>query len=122
MHCSAAIRLVLMDFECYPVTDASLTPASPAEGTVGALWQTIQQRKLDRPQGSYTASLIEAGDSIILKKLGEEAVEVIVAASVETDDRVIYEMADLLYHALVLLAAHDLSWHDVEAELARRFK
>jgi phosphoribosyl-ATP pyrophosphohydrolase len=89
---------------------------------LSSLWQTIVQRKQDRPEGSYTVALLEAGDSLILKKLGEEAVEVIVAASTEGDDRVIYEMADLMYHALVLLAAHDLSWHDVEAELARRFK
>ena len=89
---------------------------------MASLWQTILQRKQDRPEGSYTAALFAAGDSLILKKMGEEAVEVIVAASVESDDRVIYEMADLMYHALVLLAAHDLSWHDVEAELARRFK
>ena len=94
----------------------------PASYTLTTLWQTILQRKQDRPEGSYTVELLAAGDSVILKKLGEEVVEVIVAASVESDDRVIYEMADLLYHALVLLAAHDLSWHDVEAELARRFK
>lgn len=90
--------------------------------TLSSLWQTIVQRKQDRPEGSYTVALLDAGDSLILKKLGEEAVEVIVAASVEGDDRVIYEMADLLYHALVLLAAHDLSWHAVEVELARRFR
>ena len=95
---------------------------APVGDALTSLWQTILQRKQDRPEGSYTTALFAAGDSLILKKLGEEAVEVIVAASVEGDDRVIYEMADLMYHALVLLAAHDLSWHDVEAELARRFK
>ena len=97
-------------------------PVSPVGDALTSLWQTILQRKQDRPEGSYTVELLAAGDSVILKKLGEEAVEVIVAASVESGDRVIYEMADLLYHALVLLAAHDLSWYDVEAELARRFK
>lgn len=104
------------------MSDLPPVPATPPGDTLEALWQTILQRKVDRPEGSYTAGLMAAGDSVILKKLGEEAVEVIVAASVETDDRLIYEMADLMYHALVLLAAHDLSWHDVEAELARRFK
>jgi phosphoribosyl-ATP pyrophosphohydrolase len=65
--------------------------------------------------------LLEAGENEILKKIGEEAVEVIIAAKGEGDGRVLYEMADLIYHAMVLLAARDLTWSDVEAELARRF-
>lgn len=85
------------------------------------LWATIQQRKQQRPAGSYTAQLLEAGENEILKKIGEEAVEVIIAAKGEGDDRVLYEMADLIYHSMVLLAARDLAWSDVEAELARRF-
>ena len=104
------------------MSETTPVPVDTASFTLATLWQTILQRKQDRPEGSYTAELLASGDSVILKKLGEEAVEVIVAASVESGDRVIYEMADLLYHALVLLAAHDLSWYDVEAELARRFK
>ncbi len=65
--------------------------------------------------------MLEAGENEILKKIGEEAVEVIIAAKGEGDGRVLYEMADLIYHAMVLLAARDLTWSDVEAELARRF-
>jgi phosphoribosyl-ATP pyrophosphohydrolase len=86
------------------------------------LWKTIEQRQRERPEGSYTTYLLETGQNEILKKLGEEVVEVIVAATSEGDDRVIYEMADLFYHALVLLAARGLEWQAVEAELARRFK
>ncbi|MBN1954313.1 MAG: phosphoribosyl-ATP diphosphatase, partial [Anaerolineae bacterium] len=56
----------------------------------------------------------------ILRKIGEEAVETIVAAQSEGDARLVSELADLLYHALVLLAAHGLSWADVLAELAQR--
>jgi phosphoribosyl-ATP pyrophosphohydrolase len=85
------------------------------------LWATIEQRKQQRPAGSYTVQLLEAGENEILKKIGEEAVEVIIAAKGEGDDRVLYEMSDLIYHAMVLLAARDLAWSDVEAELARRF-
>jgi phosphoribosyl-ATP pyrophosphohydrolase len=85
------------------------------------LWATIEQRKAQRPANSYTVQLLEAGENEILKKIGEEAVEVIIAAKGEGDDRVLYELADLIYHALVLLAARDLAWADVEAELARRF-
>jgi phosphoribosyl-ATP pyrophosphohydrolase len=89
--------------------------------TLAQLWATIDQRKLQRPAGSYTVQLLEAGENEILKKIGEEAVEVIIAAKGEGDGRVLYEMADLIYHAMVLLAARDLTWSDVEAELARRF-
>jgi len=85
------------------------------------LWATIEQRKQQRPAGSYTVQLLEAGENEILKKIGEEAVEVIIAAKGEGDDRVLYELADLIYHSMVLLAARDLAWSDVEAELARRF-
>jgi phosphoribosyl-ATP pyrophosphohydrolase len=85
------------------------------------LWATIEQRKQQRPAGSYTVQLLETGENEILKKIGEEAVEVIIAAKGEGDDRVLYEMSDLIYHAMVLLAARDLAWSDVEAELARRF-
>lgn len=89
--------------------------------TLSYLWATIEQRKQQRPPGSYTVQLLEAGENEILKKIGEEAVEVIIAAKGEGDDRVLYEMADMIYHAMVLLAARDLTWSDLEAELARRF-
>lgn len=85
------------------------------------LWTIIQARKQELPQGSYTADLFRKGENEIVKKVGEEAVEVIVAAKGEGDDRVIYESADLIYHLLVLLAAKDLTWQDIESELARRF-
>lgn len=85
------------------------------------LWTIIQARKQDLPQGSYTADLFRKGENEIVKKVGEEAVEVIVAAKGEGVDRVIYESADLVYHLLVLLAAKDLTWQDIESELARRF-
>lgn len=90
--------------------------------TMEQLWSTIENRKRERPESSYTTYLLETGENEILKKLGEEVVEVIVATKGEGDERVVYEMADLFYHALVLLAARDLDWQAVEAELASRFK
>ena len=87
-----------------------------------SLWNTIEDRKSNPPPGSYTASLFEAGMPRIAQKVGEEGVETVVAALSQTDDRVISEMADLVYHCLVLLAARGLRWDEVEAELARRFK
>jgi len=90
--------------------------------TIDQLWQTILQRQEEMPDDSYTAFLFRKGENEIIKKIGEEAIEVIVAAKGETDDRIIYETADLFYHALVLLAARGLTWAQVEEELARRFK
>jgi len=87
-----------------------------------SLWNTIETRKDNPPPGSYTASLFAAGMPRIAQKVGEEGVETAVAALSQTDDRVISEMADLMYHCLVLLAARGLRWDEVEAELARRFK
>ncbi len=57
----------------------------------------------------------------ILKKVGEEAAEVVVAGALESDERVVSETADLVYHLLVMLASKGLTWDDVLAELARRF-
>ncbi|MDH7485072.1 MAG: bifunctional phosphoribosyl-AMP cyclohydrolase/phosphoribosyl-ATP diphosphatase HisIE [Anaerolineae bacterium] len=85
------------------------------------LWAIIQERKAHPKEGSYTCHLLAAGQPEILKKVGEEAVEAIVAAQCEGDARLVSELADLTYHILVLLAARGLSWADVEAELARRF-
>ena len=90
--------------------------------TLDALFATIEARKAAEPATSYTARLFAMGENEICKKIGEEAIEVIVAAKGETEDRIIYEMADWVYHAMVLLALRDLRWEDVEAELARRFK
>jgi len=85
------------------------------------LESVIRDRKANPQPGSYTCQLLDAGLPRILKKVGEEAIEIIIAAQSEGDERLISELADLTYHALVLLAARDLDWSDVEAELARRF-
>lgn len=90
--------------------------------TLDMLSTIIAHRKAELPAGSYTTQLFLVGENEIVKKLGEEAIEVIVAAMAEGDDRLVYEMADLVYHALVLLAARNLAWQDVEDELARRFR
>jgi phosphoribosyl-ATP pyrophosphohydrolase/phosphoribosyl-AMP cyclohydrolase len=94
----------------------------PAGNVLAHLDAIIHDRKLHPRPGSYTCQLLEAGLPRILKKVGEEAIEAIVAGQSESDDRLACEVADLAYHALVLLAARDLSWADVEAELARRFR
>lgn len=89
---------------------------------LNSLYQVILSRKANPTPDSYTAQLLDKGENEILKKVGEEAVEVIIAAKGETDERVIYELADLLYHTSVFLAARGLTWDQVDAELARRFR
>jgi phosphoribosyl-ATP pyrophosphohydrolase len=84
------------------------------------LFLIIEDRKVNPQPGSYTAKLLAAGQDEIVKKVGEEAVEVILAVKGQGDQRVIEEIADLYYHTLVLLSARGLSLADVEAELERR--
>jgi len=84
------------------------------------LFDTILDRQANPHPGSYTAKLLNAGGDEILKKVGEEAMEVILAAKGQGNERLVSEIADLFYHLLVLLAARGLSLADVEAELVRR--
>lgn len=86
------------------------------------LWRTIESRRQNPPPGSYTAQLFAAGLPRIAQKVGEEGVETVVAGLSQGDDRLIAELADLVYHCMVLLAARGLAWEDVEIELASRFK
>lgn len=84
------------------------------------LYATLQARRTNPPPGSYTARLFAAGENEIVKKVGEEAIEVIVAAKGEDDARLASEAADLVYHLLVLLAARGVPWRAVETVLAER--
>lgn len=84
------------------------------------LFAVIEARRADPSPGSYTARLLAAGEDEILKKVGEEAMEVVLAAKGQSDERVVEEVADLFYHTLVLLAARGLGLSDVEEELRRR--
>ena len=90
--------------------------------TIQILQDVIEDRKQHPKKGSYTCALLEAGDQEMLKKIGEEATEVVVAGALESDERLVYETADLFYHLLVMLAARDLCWEDVETELRSRFQ
>lgn len=86
------------------------------------LYEIICQRRDAPSEKSYTASLMAKGEDEILKKIGEEAMEVILAAKGQGDARLIEEVSDLTYHVLVLLAYKRLSPEDIWAELERRHK
>jgi phosphoribosyl-ATP pyrophosphohydrolase len=87
---------------------------------IDSLFSTIRERQAHPHPDSYTARLIAAGEDEILKKIGEEAMEVILAAKSQGNEQLVREVADLLYHVLVLLATRDLSPAHVARELARR--
>jgi phosphoribosyl-ATP pyrophosphohydrolase len=84
------------------------------------LTATIEARKQAAPETSYVAKLFSRGEDAVLKKIGEEATEVVLAAKGGDKSHLIYETADLWFHCMVMLARHGLSANDVLNELARR--
>ncbi|MEO8537477.1 MAG: phosphoribosyl-ATP diphosphatase [Betaproteobacteria bacterium] len=93
---------------------------SEGDGVLARLAATIEQRKGADPQTSYVAALLAKGEDAVLKKIGEEATETVMAAKDGDKIRVVGEVADLWFHCLVLLARHGLGPADVLRELARR--
>ena len=88
--------------------------------SIDGLMELLEGRKADKPEGSYTTYLFEKGLDKILKKVGEESTEVIIAAKAEDKKETIYEIADLAYHVLVLMVEAGISLEDVRKELASR--
>ncbi len=88
--------------------------------SVDGLYKLIQGRKTEKKDGSYTTYLFEKGLDKILKKVGEESTEVIIAAKAEDRKETVYEIADLAYHVLVLMAEAGISPDDIFRELASR--
>ncbi len=86
------------------------------------LERLLISRRNEMPAGSYTTKLFEEGIDKIVQKLGEEAVETIIASKNSDRSEVIYESADLLYHLLVLLAEKEIPLDDVIRELKKRWK
>ena len=90
------------------------------EFSLQGLYELLEGRKADKPEGSYTTYLFEKGIDKILKKVGEESTEVIIAGKAEDKAETIYEIADLTYHVLVLMAQMGIAVEDVKKELASR--
>jgi phosphoribosyl-ATP pyrophosphohydrolase len=86
-----------------------------------AVYQVILDRKSSPADSSYTASLMQKGGDKILKKIGEEATEVVIAGKGGKRDEIVYETADLFFHLLVLLGYHNIPPEEIYAELRRRF-
>jgi phosphoribosyl-ATP pyrophosphohydrolase/phosphoribosyl-AMP cyclohydrolase len=91
-----------------------------AEFSVSGLYDMLAERQKTRPEGSYTSYLFDKGREKILKKLGEECTEVVIGAMKGDRTETVYELADLCYHAMVLMVSEGISVSDVIGELAAR--
>ena len=84
------------------------------------LYELIKGRKINMTEGSYTTYLFNSGIDKILKKIGEESSEVIIGAKNDSKEEIIYELADLFYHSLVLMVEKNITLNDIKEELAKR--
>jgi phosphoribosyl-ATP pyrophosphohydrolase len=89
---------------------------------LNSLYKVIQDRQEHPKEGSYTNSLLNAGEDEILKKVGEEAMEVLLAGKGQTKERQIEEISDLAYHTLVLMVYKGIRPEDIQAELEKRHR
>ncbi|MBQ7318667.1 MAG: bifunctional phosphoribosyl-AMP cyclohydrolase/phosphoribosyl-ATP diphosphatase HisIE [Clostridia bacterium] len=126
--CDYDALTVVVDREgpaCHEGTDSCFhNPMFESESrknfTMDALMTLIEGRKTDRKEGSYTTYLFDKGRDKILKKVGEECTEVIIAGKADDHKETIYEIADLAYHVMVLMTDMGLSVNDIRRELASR--
>lgn len=109
----------LGSFSCFenPVWE---NPEAESEFSAEALMKLIKGRKIEQKEGSYTTYLFKKGIDKILKKVGEESTEVIIAAKADDKKETIYEISDLAYHVMVLMVEMGISLEDIRKELASR--
>ncbi len=110
---------------CHTGTDSCFTAPlfiseSKAEFSMDGLYELLESRKKNLPEGSYTTYLFQKGIDKILKKIGEESTEVIIAGKANDKKETVYEIADLAYHIMVMMVEMGISVDDVRKELASR--
>lgn len=110
---------------CHKGTDSCFTAPlfiseSCADFSMDGLYELLEGRKVELPEGSYTTYLFQKGIDKILKKIGEESTEVIIAAKANDKNEAIYEIADLAYHVMVMMVEMGITVDDVRKELASR--
>ena len=96
------------------------TATTSSDFSLDSLYELLEGRKKDLPEGSYTTYLFQKGIDKILKKIGEESTEVIIAAKADDKKETIYEIADLAYHIMVMMVEMGISVEDIKEELASR--
>ena len=122
---SLVIEVVKDGPACHLGTDSCFTNTvyeneDAEEFSVDGLYELIEGRKTDPKEGSYTSYLFDKGIDKILKKVGEECTEVVIAANAGDRDETIFEIADLTYHVLVLMAEYGITLNDIRGQLASR--
>lgn len=126
--CDKDALTVLVEKEgpaCHTGTDSCFTnpvfrSENRAEFSMDGLYELLEGRKKDMPEGSYTTYLFQKGTDKILKKVGEESTEVIIAGKANDKKETVYEIADLAYHIMVMMVEMGISVDDVRKELASR--
>ena len=126
--CDGDALVIVVDKEgpaCHLGTDSCFTAPlyiseSRADFSMDGLYELLEGRKADLPEGSYTTYLFQKGMDKILKKIGEESTEVIIAAKSNDKKEAIYEIADLAYHVMVMMVEMGITVDDVRKELASR--
>ena len=126
--CDNDALVVMVDKEgpaCHKGTDSCFTNPvfvsdSRSAFSMDSLYELLEGRKRDLPEGSYTTYLFQKGIDKILKKVGEENTEVIIAAKADDKAETVYEIADLCYHIMVLMVEMGISVEDIKKELASR--
>ncbi len=126
--CDSDALVVMVEKEgpaCHTGTDSCFTKRIAESETLiefsyEGLLELIKGRKIEKKEGSYTTYLFEKGIDKILKKVGEESTEVIIAAKADDKKETIYEIADLAYHVMVLMVEMGISLEDIHKELASR--
>lgn len=126
--CDKDALTVLVEKEgpaCHTGTDSCFTnpvfrSENRAEFSMDGLYELLEGRKKDMPEGSYTTYLFQKGMDKILKKVGEESTEVIIAGKANDKKETVYEIADLAYHIMVMMVEMGISVDDVRKELASR--
>ena len=102
------------------MTDDSNSPAAPIGDVLNSLFELLEQRKRELPENSYTVELLTGHEDKLLKKIGEEATEVVMAAKDADAGHLRYEAADLIYHLLVVMVRYGLTLEDLAGELESR--
>ena len=88
--------------------------------TIKSLYRIIEKRRKELPQNSYVASLLKKGDDRVIQKIGEEAIEVVIAAKNKEKQKLVTEVADLWFHLLILLSLKEIKPDDILEELGKR--
>ncbi len=117
-HATCFFTTLSMDQKTIEMTP--LPSTNREKSMLSQVYETIVTRKAEPKEGSYTTYLLEQGENKILKKVGEEASEILIAAKDHNKQEVIFEIADFMYHLSVMMVEQEVDWQDIDEELRKR--